>query len=183
MDNGLRTTDFRLGQFHGKIWAEKGNSEAQIQRNLFLSQKIKLWRTRKGPTVIRIFGYEVPLKKGCSRGECVDLLGYDEDRNLFLIELKKKDSTEKISDILNQLDGYANVVKTILPHIEEEFEKEYFFPMQFTAIKKIILAPRDFFRPRMKNLVPGAIEYAYFANKDITTKSDGETINIHLVRQ
>lgn len=183
MEKILRKRDFKLGQIHGKLQAENDQSEAQIQRTVFLSQKIRIWRKRNEATVVRVFGYEVPLKIGCTRGECVDLMGYDKDFNLYLIELKKRESLEKIDEIIEQLDGYEEWVKEILPCIEEEFKNEYFLSLNFKAVKKIILAPREFYASRRKDLIPGSIEYAYFGDKDINKRKPGEAINIHLVRK
>lgn len=182
MEKALRKQGFRLGRIHGKLQAENDRSEAQIQRTLFLSQKLKVWRKRNDATVVRIFGYEVPLKTGCTRGECIDLIGYDKDYNLYLIELKKQESQERIADIIEQLNGYEDSVKQILPRIEEEFKCEYFIPIGFKAVKKIILAPREFYETRKKELVPGPVEYAYFGDKNINKREPGKTISIHLVK-
>ncbi len=184
MEKTLRKQDFRLGRIHGKLQAENDKSEAQIQRTVFLSQKVKIWRKRNEATVVRIFGYEVPLKTGCTRGECVDLMGYDKDFNLYLIELKKEESTEKIPDIIKQLDDYEQSVKQILPYIESEFRREYFLPIEFKKeIKKMILAPKEFYKLRLKYLFPDSIEYAYFGDRIHINKRDpGEEINIHLVK-
>lgn len=177
-----RQHNFRLGQLHGKFHAEKSHSEAQIQRTVFLSQKLKIWRKRSENILVRIFGYEVPLEEGCTRGECIDLIGYDKDYNLYLIELKKKESQERIADIVEQLNGYEDSVKQILPRIEEEFKSEYFIPISFKAVKKIILAPREFYETRKEELISDSIEYAYFGDKDINKREPGEAINIHLVK-
>jgi hypothetical protein len=177
-----RKHNFRLGQLHGKLQAENNKSEAQIQRTVFLSQKLKVFKKRNETILIRIFGYEVPLKDNCTRGQCIDLLGYDKDHNLYLIELKKKESHERIVDIIEQLSGYEAYVKQILPGIEEEFKSEYFFPISFKAVKKIILAPREFYETRKEELIPGSIEYTYFGDKNINKREPGATINIHLVK-
>ena len=182
MEKSLRKSDFKLGQLHGRLQAASSKSEARIQRTVFLSQKLKIWRKRNEATVVRIFGYEMPLKTGCTRGECIDLVGYDKDYSLYLIELKKKESQEKIADIIEQLNGYETSVKQILSNIEEEFENEYFLPVHFGALKKIILAPREFYEKRKKDLAPGSIEYAYFGDRDINKREPGEVINVHLVR-
>ncbi len=183
MEKPLRKRDFKLGQLHGRLQAVSNKSEAHIQRTVFLSQRIKIWKKRNETTVVRIFGYEMPLKTGCTRGECIDLIGYDKNHNLYLIELKKKESQERIADIVEQLNGYEDSVRRILPHIEDEFQSEYFVPVSFGTVKKIILAPREFYEGRKKDLVPGSIEYAYFGDRDINKREPGEIINIHLVRK
>jgi hypothetical protein len=89
MEKALRKRDFKLGQIHGRLQAVSNKSEAHIQRTVFLSQRIKIWKKRNETTVVRIFGYEMPLKTGCTRGECIDLIGYDKDHNLYL-SLKRR---------------------------------------------------------------------------------------------
>lgn len=179
----LRKGDFKLGQLHGKLQAENKLSEAHIQRTVFLSQKMKLWRHRNEAIEIRVFGYEMPLKCGCTRGECVDLVGYDKDHNLYLIELKKETSSEQMGDVIAQLNGYEKVIKRILPDIEKEFKKQYFLPINFKGIKKIILAPRGFFRQKAKNLFKSNVEYCYFRDIDINNHKPGEVVNIHIAKR
>ena len=52
----------------------------------------------------------MPLKTECKRGECVDLIGYDENCNLYLIELKKMNSSERMAGIIDQINDYADAV-------------------------------------------------------------------------
>jgi len=148
------------------------------------SQKLRLWKRRNETVIIRIFGYEVPLKTGQTRGECIDLIGYDKAQNLYLIELKKKTSSERMSKVIDQVNDYTDAVKKIVTHIEKEFENEYFLPIRFSGIKRIILAPREFYdRTRKKECVDLKIQYAYFRDTDITKRKPGDIINIHLVKR
>lgn len=102
MVRGLRTKDFKLGCLHGKLDAENKQSEAHIQRTIFLSQRLKIWRKRTDTTIVRIFAYEVPIED-YKRSRRVDLMGYDEDHNLYIIELKKKDSKDYIEKVVEQM--------------------------------------------------------------------------------
>ena len=179
----LRRQKFRLGRLHGKPQAKKTHSEAHIQRTVFLNQKLKLWLKRDKAVEIRIFAYEVPLEERTSRGECVDLMGYDKSRNLYLFELKKKKSSEKIKDIVEQINGYEEAVSRLLPDLEREFEEEFFFPIKFCGIKKFILAPREFFETRKDGLEDHSVYYSYFRDKDINKRKPGQVINIHMVKK
>jgi len=180
----LRTKNFKIGQLHGKLRAANDASEAHIQRTVFLSQKLRLWKKRNEAVVIRIFGYEIPLKTKCTRGECVDLIGYDKNRNLYLIELKKMNSFERMADVIEQINDYADAVKNILPNIEREVEEEYFLPISFIGIRKVILAPREFYDTlRRKEALDKSIDYTYFRDRDITKRKPGETINISLLKR
>ena len=49
--------------------------------------------------------YEIPLGH---RGDRLDLLGYDEDHNPYLIELKKDSTNEDLSQIMKKM-AVANV--------------------------------------------------------------------------
>jgi len=182
-DRGLREKDFKLGCLHGKLHAENERSEAQIQRTIFLSQRIKVWRKINLAPIIRIFGYEVPLDHGNRRGRCVDLMGYDEHHNLYIIELKKKESNEKIEKAIEQLNDYAGSVKEILLCIQNEFEKTFFFPIIFNGIKKMIIAPREFYKGKKNLLTDETIDYGHFLDRDINTRKPGNIINIHLQKK
>jgi len=179
-----REEKFKLGQLHGKFLKEDNRSEAHIRQTIFLSQRLKLWRAKGETLVIRIFGYEIPLKAGCKRGECVDIMGYDREQNLYLIELKKDNSHEQIKKIAEQIKGYENDAREILPKIEDDFKNEFFFRISFKEIKKIVLAPREFYKEKGRKgeaLVDrDAIEYAYFGDSDIDHHDPKNVINIHL---
>lgn len=175
----LREKDFRLGQIHGRLQAENPFSEANIQRTVFLTQRAIIHRKRDVKTLIRILGYEVPLNKGVSRGECVDLMGYDKEHNLYIIELKKAGSSERLPEIIEQLNRYEKAVKSIIDFIEKEFEAEYFFPVRFNkTIKKMILAPRTFYDNR--ECLDSSVDHGYFFDKEIHDRDPGGIINIHL---
>ncbi len=55
------------------------------KRTIFLSQRIRVWRAMTCKPIIRIFGYEVPLEN-YRRGRCIDLMGYDGEPDLHLLE-------------------------------------------------------------------------------------------------
>jgi len=153
----LRKKDFQLGKIHGKTSPQKKCSEATVQRNLFLGQRVTIVRKRDGRSnpVIRIFAYETPLKK-VSRGMCIDLLGYDRDKNLYIFELKIEKSTEKLSEVNLQIKCYADTLEEIKKYIEQEFNEEFFFTVEFKEIKKVVVAPREFYKNKKNK---GAVNY------------------------
>jgi hypothetical protein len=179
MQKGLRFKDYKLGCLHGKLHAEDEKSEAHIQRTVFLSQRIRVWRKRDLAPIIRIFAYEIPLEN-YRRGRCIDLMGYDEKHNLYIIELKKKESNEKVDKVIRQINNYADSVCEILPHIEKEFEAAFFFPIKFSSIKKMIIAPREFYEGQNHLLTDNTIDYGHFKDKDINKRKPKNVINIHL---
>ena len=179
MDRGLRTKDFKMGCIHGKLDAKDKNSEAHIQRKVFQGQRLEVCRAREDTLIIRLIGYEVPIEN-VRRGRCVDLMGYDADYNLYLIELKKGQSNEKMGKIISQIDNYTKSVKKILRHIEREFKETFFFPIKFSSIKKMILAPREFYTKKKHFLSDDSIDYGYYRVKDIKEAELGEITRVHL---
>lgn len=168
----LRKKDFRLGKIHGKTSPQKKCSEATVQRNLFLGQRITIVRKRDGRSnpVVRIFAYEVPLEK-VSRGRCIDLLGYDQDKNFYIFELKIEKSTEKLSKVNSQIKDYANTLIKIKEDIEREFNEEFFFTIEFKEIRKIVVAPREFYN-RNGDEYKSGIEYLYYADPSVFEKDN-----------
>jgi hypothetical protein len=180
----LRKKDFKLGCFHGKAVAENNQSEAQIQRTLFLNKGLRIVRSKTNVSEIHLFGYETPLEQGNTRGKCIDLLGYDKDHNLYLIELKKGQSSEKMPKIIEQINAYAVSAKEILSCIEDEFKKAFYLPIKFRSIKKVVLAPKEFYTTeRKKGLTDMSVEYGFFRERNIEEhKLAGKAINVHLIK-
>jgi len=181
MDGDLRKRDYKLGQIHGRLNPKKGKSEAETQRKVFLSQRITICRSRDFAknTSIRLFGYEMPL--GFRRDLCVDLVGYDRGMNLYVIELKKGASREDIVKINKQVNRYAEKVGQIKANIEKDYKEAFFYPQKFREIKKIVLAPREFYSAINWGRRDPSIEYLYFRSDDITNQKVGRNINVHVV--
>ena len=110
-------------------------------------------------------------------------MGYDENHNLYVIELKKKESNEKIEKVIEQINDYADSVGKILPHIEKEFKEAFFFPIKFSSIKKMIIAPREFYKGQKYLLTDNTIDYGHFRDKDINKRKPQDIINIHLEKR
>jgi hypothetical protein len=151
-----RQSDFKIGQMHGRIPTEDCR-EAQIRNHLYLAGILTIHHTHMRKTRIRLVGYEVPLwKRGNRRDECIDLLGYDGDHRPWIIELKQADSNDKLSQVVAQLDGYAEAFKMgIRDQIEREVRQRFLWPdFRFAAgLGKMILADRRFF-PKQQLLSP-----------------------------
>lgn len=180
----LRKKDFRLGKIHGKTSPQKKLSEATVQRKLFLGQRITIVRKRDGQSnpVVRIFAYEVPLESA-SRGDSIDLLGYDNVHNLYIFELKNKNSTEKLSKVNSQIKDYANTLTKTKEDIEREFNEEFFFTnIAFKEIRKIVVAPREFYN-RNGDEYKSDIEYLYYADPSVFEKADiPQNVRLHVCK-
>ena len=92
----IRKEDFKIGKWHGVHNAQKRGRERDVQRQMFNCQVMQVIRSRnqKNNSFIRLIAYEMPL--GHQRGECVDLVGYDRNRDLYLIELKHSNPTSAV---------------------------------------------------------------------------------------
>lgn len=188
MGENLREKEFRLGCWHGKLQAKK-KKEHQLQRGIFLTQKICFWENKKSKPIIRLFGYEVPLKEKVTRGTCVDLMGYGKDHNLYIIELKDKGSKESMEEIKEQINDYAKTVAKIqkYKYIEKEFRETFFFPdnFEFREIKKMLLADKEFYKNK-KYPEDDGILYCYINSNDLEAIKKMEprkVIKIHLQKE
>jgi hypothetical protein len=170
-DRGLHTKirngDFKLGVIHGKIKASKNKPELFMQRNIFLCQtvKIKYKRNNSANPDIRLIAYEMPL--GVYRDKCVDLVGYDKDHNLYLIELKDVNNKEKLCDVENQINDYAHIVdKNLRSKIQNDFKEKFHIPITIKKIKKVILAPQGYYKVNAKPPHKD-IDYLYIKDPDV----------------
>jgi len=168
-----RKKNFRLDVLHGKIKPEKDDYEAKLRNKIFLHQQIVIKRARNSNqnTMLRLFAYEMPLKENISRGNCVDLVGYDKVYNLYLIELKRGDNSQGLSKVIAEINGYETIVRNIVNNIEQDFENVFYFPICFKKIKKIILAPKKYYERQRHEDIDTTIEYLYFEDDRIVDRT------------
>lgn len=138
----LRRRDFRLGTWHGKE-PVADDREYAIQRALYL-YGINLVLTRKKSIYLRPFAYEMPLYRS-SRSDSIDVVAYDAEHKVYLIEVKRAKNTERLEDAVKQVNRYAEAFQKIKADVEAEFEKQFHFRIVFKSIIKVIVAPRDFY--------------------------------------
>lgn len=165
----LRTSGFRLGQCRGRIRPKNDKTEAQLQRDVFLLGSAAFECGQQLQLHVRWAAYEVPLFKA-SRGKAIDLMGYDSKFNIYLIELKRGNSGEKLEKVVEQINEYGKVFEKIQNKVQEEFNRTFFCNAQFQEIRKVILAPRRYFSKKPE-VVPG-ITLAYFARLRQEHESD-----------
>ena len=143
-DDQLRRSDFKIGTFHGKQLPGKDSRECKIQREVYLVGNLRMNLSRTCRRDVRIIAYEVPLGKKSRR---IDLIGYDDAFNIFLIEVKRKDNRETLHEkVVAQIDEYAEVFHKIRKDFEKEFSTIFFFRPRFRNIIKVVLAPREYYR-------------------------------------
>ncbi len=148
----FRQSNFKIGTFHGTLKPVVGSKEAKLRNALYLIGNLNLPFTRKEGTKIRLIGYEIPIE---NKGKRIDLIGYDKDMNPWIIELKADNSQEKISDIVKQIEGYSKILPALINLIESEFYEKFFINLKLSnKIRKIIIAPREFFAKHDKSSYP-----------------------------
>jgi len=160
MTSDYRTSDFKLGSIHGRSPTDRCR-EAQLRNHIFGTGNLIIDRGAKRETRIRIVGYEVPIwRRGKSRDECIDLLGYDETFKPWIIELKRAKSSEKLLDVFEQVDRYVKAFdEGIKNEIQDEIRQRFLW-QEFcfgSETGKMILADRSFFK-NQKTIVVGRID-------------------------
>lgn len=147
--NRVRTKDFKIGCFHGRLNPDEQSREAVLRNQLYLIGSLKIEKSNTDSIAIRFMGYELPLQTGQKRGECIDLFGYDKDKNPYIIELKVDDSNEKIQAVIDgQLEPYKEMFRDCKDGIEKEIQDKYFWPdFKLTEnIQTVILSFREFYK-------------------------------------
>lgn len=143
---------YRIATFHGKLDPQDGSREAKLRNFIYLIGNLELLITMNEKINIRVVGYEIPIEKN---GRKVDILGYDSDFNPWLIELKADNSKEKVDKVVNQINGYAEVLPSVIEEMQDEFYNRFFVNLNLTNnIKKMILAPREYFEGQVKSNYP-----------------------------
>jgi|GEM_PF-535511 len=146
----LRENDYKLLRMHGKITPRYDHYEAKLRNDLFMVGSLHIVTGKGIFERIRLVGYELPLYH--NRDECIDLLGYDENHNLYVIELKinNKMPPEEISD---QLSRYTESIKDLTSLLAEEIKNELFLK-EFSFSEKVFklaLVPSDYHGPEGYN--------------------------------
>ena len=138
-----RKKGFRLGTWHGKI-PDADDREYAIQRALYLYGINLVLPTRKKPIYLRPFAYEMPLYRS-SRSKSVDVVAYDAEHKVYLIEVKRAKSSQRLADAVKQVNDYAETFRQIKADVETEFKEQFHFDIAFKSIVKVIVAPRDYY--------------------------------------
>ncbi len=162
-----RKENFCIGFYHGKTLSEGDEREYKIQRDLYLIGKVMLNFSHVRIIDVRIFAYEVPLEQ-TSRGESIDLLGYDKDFNVYIFELKRTNNKDSLQKIVTQINGYAKKLIDKLPVIQNELRKAFLFDsivLNIDKVEKVILAPRGHYDKEMDCIRRNPdIRFGYFGS-------------------
>lgn len=170
-EESWRKDNFLIGTVHSNLNVDKRSKENKLRNDLFLIGMLRLFYSRNNYHYIRLVSYEMPLKSVQPRDKCIDLLGYDRDKTPWIIELKSSDSSEKIEEVIQQINGYEKDFKKVRPCVEKEIRDKYLWP-DFTfsdEIGKIILVHRTYYeRNPIKKYRDCDIKFCSFAKiKDV----------------
>jgi hypothetical protein len=143
-----RTSNFKLEQIHGKA-PDSTSGEALLRNYIFGVRLLRINHTQNKKTYIRIIGYEVPIySRGQHRDECIDLLGYDEQYQPWIVELKQEKASDSLGEVVAQVTRYAEAFDNgIGQAVQEEVRERLLWPsFSFKGkAKRMILASRTFF--------------------------------------
>jgi hypothetical protein len=177
-----------LGTWHGKKPDADGREYA-IQRALYL-YGINLVLTRKKSIYLRPFAYEMPLYRS-PRSESIDVVAYDAEHKVYLIEVKRAKNSERLEDAVKQVSRYAEAFQKIKANVEAEFEKQFHFEIVFKGIVKVIVAPRKFYRAEDHTFLSsycGDVWVGYLGRiqpgdeANLLWRGSATPISVHLIR-
>jgi hypothetical protein len=114
--------------------------ERFLQRVLYL-RGIDVVYTSTERSYLRPIAYEMPLYEG-NRVQSIDLVAYDVHLDVWLIELKRADSADRLDDIVQQITGYATAWGHIKNCVQQEFRERFHSEASFQDTKLLIVAPR-----------------------------------------
>ncbi len=143
-DEVVSQKDYKLFRMHGRVAPQFGHYEAKLRNDLFMVGALQIKTGKKEHQRVRLIGYEVPLETENSV-EYIDLLGYDNKYNLYIVELKTNNESNPV-DVSTQLKGYRENVQKIIDSLEREV-RDLLFLQDFYFSRKIIklaLVPHDF---------------------------------------
>lgn len=135
---------FKIGSWHGRILSSDDKREYAIQRELYLLGGIEIVQSRSNKIRIRLIGYEVPTRTK-NMGRACDLLGYDEQHNLWIIEVKHAKNNEPLCKAVEQVAKYCNCYSKKLRDLEENYSSAFFLSIKFAGVRAAVLAPNKFF--------------------------------------
>lgn len=163
----LRRSGFRLGIYHGKQLLPQDTREYALQRDIYAIGRIRLNIATGRFADLRVFAYEVPLYRA-SRSESVDILAYDREHNLWIVEVKAASNHQPLDEVEKQVQRYISAVTEIKDDITREFKSSFLFDLSFKRIRSLVLAPRGYFSPEDKTFSKGYrgdIRFGYLAYK------------------
>lgn len=179
----FRTSGFCLGTYRGKRLDASDQREAKHQRDIYQigSMMLRFARSRDKNPVVRIAAYEVPIYEHAARTESIDLLGFDREFNIYLIELKRSKSSEPVSQVVNQIDRYIDGFEGIRDHLIKEFNDVLYYPVkEFGKVNGLLLAPESYYRKRDLDFIhtyKGEHHFGFWKAADLANETAPLTVH------
>ena len=144
-----RAEGFRIGMNHGKLLSPEDTRECALRNHIYMLGMMEL-DTTKGKRPLRVFGYEVPSERA-TRGLTMDLLAYDMQHNLYVVELKRAKNSERLGKVIDQVSRYAcQNMPVIQSDLEAEFRDRFFLGIRFGEVRPMVLAPEHYYREALR---------------------------------
>jgi len=128
----------------------KSRKEQHMQWKLFTSE-VKLRLIDQNKKVIITCGYEIPLGEIISEKKKIDLLAYDEDGNIYLIETKFTNGSGTTDKAAKQVSEYAEILEHNFDWFFKQFQDGIGDSRQINkSFNKIVLAPKSYYNHKRK---------------------------------
>jgi Holliday junction resolvase-like predicted endonuclease len=140
-----RTKDLFL--FNYVHFKEPGNSrkEQHMAWELFTSNA-KLRLVEQNNKVIMTCGYEIPLGEVIIEKKRIDLVAYDEERNLYIIETKFTNGSGSTNKAAEQVHAYAEELLKNIARIDQKFQEFKGDSWNLNEpFRLIVLAPQSYY--------------------------------------
>ena len=119
--------------------------EQHMQWELFTS-KAKLRLVEQNNRVIITCGYEIPLGEVIIEKKRIDLVAYDEERNLYIIETKFTNGSGSINMAAEQVRAYAEELLKNIVRIDQQFQELKGDSWSLNEpFRQIVLAPKSYY--------------------------------------
>jgi hypothetical protein len=129
---------------------DKSRKEQHMQWELFTS-KTRMRLIDQNNKVIITCGYEIPLGEVISEKKKIDLVAYDEDSNIYLIETKYTNGSGTVDKAAKQVSEYAELLENNFCRFLKEFQNGIGDTRQINkSLKKIVLAPKSYYIHKSK---------------------------------
>jgi len=119
--------------------------EQHMQWELFTS-RAKLRLVEQNNRVIITCGYEIPLGEVIIEKKRIDIVAYDEERNLYIIETKYTNGSGSTNMAAEQVRAYAEELLKNIARIDQQFQEFRGDSWSLNEpFRQIVLAPKSYY--------------------------------------
>ncbi|MDD3663250.1 MAG: hypothetical protein CVU50_00775 [Candidatus Cloacimonetes bacterium HGW-Cloacimonetes-3] len=124
--------------------------EQHMQWELFTS-RAKLRLVEQNNRVIMTCGYEIPLGEVIIEKKRIDLVAYDEERNLYIIETKYTNGSGSTNMAAEQVRAYAEELLKNIVRIDQQFQELKGDSWSLNEpFRQLVIAPRCYYDHKRK---------------------------------